>query len=190
MMIYIVGEGAFARELCSFVESGFSNFSTSQSVGLEDFYKLSERQKITNFVIAIGNNEYRKAAYEKSLVRSDCNLLIGTSLITSDADLGFGNVIMNNVTISNEAKLGDNCMVHGNTVIGHDCCIGDHVTLGANTFIGGHCTIGVGATIHPGVSIKNKIKVGDQATIGIGSSVIRAVKAGRVVFGNPATVIK
>ena len=190
MKIYIVGSGGFAKELTAFVQSGLSNFTSSETLDSVKFRIVAEREKITNFVIAIGDNAIREQVYNSMPFQSSCNLLLGTSLITDSAVLGVGNVIMNNVTIANNVTIGSNCVIHGNVVIGHDCKLGDNVFIGSNSFIGGNSYIESKATVYPGCTIKNKIKIGRSATVGIGSCVIRNVKSDKVVFGNPAKIIK
>lgn len=190
MTIYIIGSGGFARELAEFVNSGFSNFNDAIVLSSDEFKSIVNHKKITNFIVAIGDNNIRSQIYQTIPYPSECNLLLGSSLITKSADIGYGNVIMNNVTIANNVTIGSNCMIHGNTVVGHDCNIGNNVSIGANTFIGGNTSISSLVNIYPGVSIKNNINIEEAVTVGIGSCVIRSIKANRVVFGNPAKAIK
>lgn len=191
MKIKIVGTGRFAYEMQGFVQTGFTNFASSELVSIEDFDGADDKNcEFMNYVIAIGSTAERKLIISKLSTTSKCNLLVGNQLIAETAKIGSGNIIMNNITIANEAIVGNHCVLHGNVVIGHDVVIGNNVSIGANVFIGGGSVIEDDVTIHPGAMIRNYITIGYGATIGIGSVVVKSVKNEKVMFGNPAVVIK
>ncbi len=140
-------------------------------------------------IVAIGDNVTRKNV--AALTRHTfTNAIHPSSIISSRAVVGTGNMILHGTIIQAQARIGDHVIVNTGSSVDHDCVIGDYVHLAPGTVICGTVTIGEGAFIGAGAIIIPGRKVGAWATIGAGAVVIDDIPDFAVAVGNPARVIR
>lgn len=155
---------------------------------LKDIY----REGIKNAVIAIGDNNERKALYNE-LSEIGFNIPTvkhPTALIEDSAVLGDGNVICMGVKIGPLVNIGRNCILYTGAIIEHETTVGDDVFIAPGCNIAGRVSIKNGCFVGIGSTIKEKIIIGESAVIGAGAVVINDVLPYDTVAGIPAKSIK
>jgi len=143
--------------------------------------------------VAVDDNRFRKSLvkmlHEKRHVQP-VNAIHQEALISSRAEIGYGNFIDMAVKVGVGAKIGSHVVVQAGCIIGAEASIGDFVQIGAGSIINSGVTVEEEAFIGSGVTIVSGVTIGKGARVGAGSVVIGPVKAGETVFGNPAQSIK
>ena len=123
-------------------------------------------------------------------------------IIRENCQLGEAVSVWSNSVIDYGCRIGDRVKIHSNcylaqyTEIEDDAFLAPGVTI-ANDLYPGQATsaammsgplIGAGAQIGVNVTILPMVRIGPGALIGAGAVVVRDIPAGRVAYGNPATV--
>jgi len=143
------------------------------------------------YVIAVGNNTYRKRIAEEELSQTNFGTIIDSNAIVSKyAVIEHGCVVMPGATINVDAHIGKHCIINTNASVDHDCVLGDYVHVSPNASLAGNVQVGEGTHIGIGAIIIQGLKIGKWCTIGAGSAIIRDVPDGATVVGNPGRIIK
>jgi sugar O-acyltransferase (sialic acid O-acetyltransferase NeuD family) len=149
-------------------------------------------EKDQRFIVAVGNNLYRKELIEKfqSIGGINVNYISSRALVGRNVKIGsHGVVIMHHAIVGNGCEVGNGSIVYVNSSLGHESILHEFVLVSgqvcmSNTVIESYTMIGIGAVFKPGIT------VGTNCIIGVGSVVINNVPAGNIVAGNPARIIK
>lgn len=141
------------------------------------------------FLIAVGNNRFRKNIVTKNNFKYD-NAIHKTASISNFVKLGIGNVVMPSSVINADATIGNHCIINSNSVVEHDCFLEDFVHISPSAALAGNVFVGEGAQVGIGACVKQGIKIGRWSTIGAGSVIINDVPDYAVVVGNPGRLIK
>ncbi|HNT55148.1 MAG TPA: acetyltransferase [Anaerolineaceae bacterium] len=113
-----------------------------------------------------------------------------SAVISPQALLGPGVVILPQVTVAANARLGRHVMVLPNTVISHDDEIGDYTCIAGGVCVSGQVKVGQCCYLGSHAAIINGITIGERALVGIGSVVLHDVPGNTVVVGNPARFLR
>ncbi|MCU0324681.1 MAG: acetyltransferase [Spirosomaceae bacterium] len=143
----------------------------------------------TEAFVAIGNTKIKKKIVEMLNERRQVmpvNAIHDRSMVSEDAVIGHGNLIMANATVNPFAKVGNHTVIHSGAVIDADAQVEDFVTIGTGAMINTGAILEEGAFIGSGAVVVGGIKIGKNARVGAGSVVIADVAANSTVFGNPA----
>jgi sugar O-acyltransferase (sialic acid O-acetyltransferase NeuD family) len=143
----------------------------------------------TEAFVAIGNTKVKKKIVEILTERRHVmpvNAIHDRAIVSDDAIIGHGNLVMANATINPTAKIGNHCIVQSGAVVDTDAKVADFVTIASGAMINAGVEIADGAFIGSGAIIVTGIKVGKNARIGAGSVVIENIPDNTTVFGNPA----
>lgn len=144
------------------------------------------------FVIALGEPEYRKKLYEK--VKSDgfnfTTLIHPGVYISSSTKLGEGVIIQTNAVLTCNIEIGCNTLIQNTATVGHDTKIGRHCVVSANDVVAGHCNIGDCVYIGLNVPVRENISIGSDSIIGMGSVVLKDIPGNVIAMGNPARAMK
>ncbi len=145
-------------------------------------------QKTESFV-AISNIKVKKKIVEILNERRHVmpvNAIHDRSVVSENAVIGHGNLVMANATVNPFAKIGNHCIIQSGVVIDTDANVADYVTIASGAMINAGAELAEGAFIGSNAVIVTGIKVGKNARVGAGSVVIEDVPDNATVFGNPA----
>ncbi|GAB3687895.1 acetyltransferase [Spirosoma flavus] len=114
------------------------------------------------------------------------NAIHDTSIVSTLASIGHGNLIAARAVVNPYAEIGQHCIIQSGAVIESQAKLGDYVQIGTGSLINSGATVEEGAFVGAGAIIVAGITIGKNARVGAGSVVIENVAAGATVFGNPA----
>lgn len=204
MAIVIVGSGdharvvlealrASGREAAGFVEPTTGRSRGEFVSGLPVLGSLSDPSWIESagaeaFVVAIGDNGVRRAAFEhcRALGLRALPVVHPSATVLGRAEVGPGSQVCAGAVIGLDARLGSNVIVNTLASIDHDCMVGDHVFIAPGVHVAGRVAVGDGARIGIGAVVREGIHVGDWAMVAAGAAVVRDVEPHQRVAGVPA----
>lgn len=142
-----------------------------------------------DYFIATGDNKVRYENFKKIFEKTNkipVNCVDKSSKISSNVEIGFGNLIMPNTFININSKIGNCTIINTGSIVEHDCFIDDFVQISPNATLCGYVKcgkfsfIGAGSTIIPNINIKENV------IVGAGSVVIRDLDSNTTNVGVPA----
>lgn len=176
--LIIIGSGGCASEVigiakrCGFYSRIIGIIEDSQEIFLTNSkkYKLDLKYlgplhlyKNCNdyeYILAIGNNQYRSRAVETLKVDFNCypSIVDVNVLVDETASIGFGNIISSFSVLGANTKVEDFNILTAYSFVSHDSAIGSYnflSTFGAagHTKVGNFNFCGIRSTLIPGVSI-------------------------------------
>jgi sugar O-acyltransferase (sialic acid O-acetyltransferase NeuD family) len=199
--LIIVGTGAAAAEITSLIED--THYGSSYGVEIKGYLCLDDRwvkkykykkpylgtadtyspREDDFFIIAIGNNSFRKENADTLLAKGGkiISLIHSTCVIADSAEIGIGNIINPFSLIGPCAKVGDFNIVSSQSFISHDCIVGNFnflstAGLAGRIEIGNENFFGIRSTVLP------DIKIGNRNTIQAGMIVDRNIGDDTTVF--------
>ena len=138
-------------------------------------------------VVSIGNNEIRKQIVQK--LNCDFGTVIHpSSIISPEAKIGGGSVVMQGAIVQSGARVGKHCILNTGASVDHECVIDDFVHISPKATLCGNVRIGEGAWIGAAAVVIPGVKIGKWAVIGAGSVVVDDIPDGVVAFGNPCRI--
>jgi sugar O-acyltransferase (sialic acid O-acetyltransferase NeuD family) len=199
--LVIVGTGAVAAETTSFIED--YQYGSSYNVRIRGYldinshnmlkyeYKSPYLGKVEDyeletddyFIIAIGNNGYRKEHADKILQKGGTfiNLIHQTCIIANTAKIGIGNIIYPYSIIGPKAQLGDFNLLTSRSSISHDCSVGNF-NFFAIASVSGNVSIGHENNFYTQSAVIPKIRIGNRNTIQSGMIVDKDISDDTTVF--------
>jgi sugar O-acyltransferase (sialic acid O-acetyltransferase NeuD family) len=198
--IFLYGASGHAKVICEILEaqhhapSGFIDDNPALTSILEyQVYNTLEKAELTaedQFIISIGNNRIRKAIAAKLNAVKFANAIHPAAVISPRSSLGFGTVVMSNVSVNVHSTIGSHVILNTNCSIDHDCKIGDFVHISPNVALAGNVQVEEGTQIGIGACVKQNIRIGKWVMVGAGAVIIQDIPDYAVVVGNPGRVIK
>ena len=148
---------------------------------------IENEKKISEVIIAIGNNKIREKNYKALKKKFKFATLIHTkSHCAYGVKIGDGTVVMPGILINTDSIVGNNCIINSHSSIDHDCLIGDHTHICPGVILGGNVRIGKNCWIGLGTKIIQNCNIGDNVFVAAGSVVIKDIKSNSFVKGIPA----
>ncbi len=147
-------------------------------------------EKLSPFIISIGNNKIRKTIAERLAHAEFISAIHPSAMISPSVKIGVGTVVMQGAIIQADAKIGMHCIVNTGATVDHECMIEDFVHISPNVSLCGNVHVGEGTQIGVGSSVIPDIKIGRWSMIGAGSVVVNDIPDGVLAYGNPCRVIK
>jgi acetyltransferase EpsM len=135
---------------------------------------ISEELLALPLIISIGNNKIRHNLYKKFKLNLALPLIHPSAVVSKQAKIGKGTVVMPNAVINADTSIGENCIINTGAVIEHDCVIENAVHISPNAALAGHVNVGQGT--HVG--------------IGAGAVVTKSLPNNCTALGIPARPIK
>lgn len=201
----IIGAGGMAAEACSYIKdihtqngemyeiTGFLDSDKSTFTSKADKYGFSgeflgdplshEFSKSNRYICAIGSPEFRERLIK---VASDFlqyfpNLIHPTSVVSENAQIGFGNFISPFCVIGPNVSIENLNAITSYSFLSHDCKVGScnffsTAGLAGNSIVGNANFFGIRSTILPGV------KVGNNNIIQAGMHIDKDVEDNATVF--------
>ena len=179
--LIIIGSGAVAAEITSFIENPLYGDSYGVEIkgylcindifvkkyeykkpylGTIDSYSPKEDDY---FIIAIGDNTYRKENADKIIAKGGklINLIHSTCIIANTAKLGIGNIINPFSMVGPIVEIGDFNIITSQSFISHDCKVGNFnffstVGLCGHVVVGNENIFNIKSTVIPHINIGNK----------------------------------
>lgn len=147
------------------------------------------------FVNGIGNskNFFQKEtiiARTRIPLNRFISLIHPTASVSKMAKLGFGSVILQQVTVASNVSIGNHVIILPNSIISHDVSIGDYSCIAAGVSVSGGVNVGKACYLGTNSSIIDNVTIHDYVLVGMGSVVLNNVSSKTVVVGIPAKVLK
>jgi UDP-perosamine 4-acetyltransferase len=154
----------------------------------DDLPFLTERELLTTFCVAIGNNGVRQEITTKLTESglSTATLVSEAAIVSKSASIGDGCQLMPGSVVTAATTVGEGTIVNTNASIDHDNRIGRFVHVAPGVAIGGDVTIGDRTFVGLGARVLPGLTLGSDVIVGAGAVVIRDVPDGVTVMGVPA----
>tara|TARA_B110000046_G_scaffold172321_1_gene193977 strand:- start:383 stop:1060 length:678 start_codon:yes stop_codon:yes gene_type:complete len=103
-----------------------------------------------------------------------------SAVVSSNANLEEGAMVLSNSVIEPYARVGFNSLVWSNCTIAHHSEVGDHCWVASNSVLSGQAKVNDYSFIGVGCVIVNEVVVGDGNIIGAGSLITKNTKHNEV----------
>jgi sugar O-acyltransferase (sialic acid O-acetyltransferase NeuD family) len=154
---------------------------------------LFDFQDEINVVIAIGNPQMRRQAFEKFSHKKNILFpsIIASNVKYSDTVLmGKGCIICFSSILTVNITLGDFVLINLDCTVSHDVFVNDFATLYSSVNVSGNVSIGTESEIGTGTNIIQNKSIGDNVIIGAGSVIVKDIPSNCVAVWIPAKPIK
>jgi len=139
--------------------------------------------------IAIGDNQKRKAEFDRLSGSNIISIISGKSHLGINSTIGRGCFIGNYSHIGPLSSIGDDTVINNGAVVDHEVEVGPHCHIGPNATISGRSRLGSCVFIGVGATVIDGITICDDVTVGAGSTVIRDITESGTYAGSPAVKI-
>lgn len=143
---------------------------------------------IGEFIVAIGDNRAREAAFASCLARGldPTEMVHPTAIVLGGAHIGAGSQVCAGAVVGVDARIGTDVIINTLASVDHDAELGDHSFVAPGAHLGGSVVVGEGAWVGLGAAVREGLRIGARATVAAGAVVIRDVPVGGRVAGVPA----
>lgn len=98
-------------------------------------------------------------------------IISNNSLVSKNAKIGNGTIVMNFCIVNYDAQIGENSIINNKALIEHDVKIGSNCHISTSVTINGNCKIGNNTFIGSGVIVNNGVKIGNNCLVGSGLTI-------------------
>ncbi len=152
-------------------------------------YMASDVRVVGPMIISIGSCRVRKLIAERYNHLQFAEAIHPSAVISPNATIGEGTVIMPAVVINSDARIGKHCIINTNASVDHECHIGDFVHIAPGATLSGCVEVGECSWIGVGACVRQGIYIGKSCMIGAGSVVVKDIPDNVIAYGNPARII-
>lgn len=140
----------------------------------------------------VGNSTVRNKVYNKfkDVGFHMITMIHKRSIVSPNATLEDGVVVMPGVVINTGAYIKENVIINSNAVVEHDAFIGEGSHIAPGCTISGGVKIGKNVLIGVGSSVIQSKVVGDNTVIGAGTVVNKDVPKEVIAVGNPVRIVR
>ena len=103
--------------------------------------------------VAIGDNAARKREIEALKGYLLDTLIHSKAVVSPDAEIGAGTVIMAGAVVQAHAKIGIGCIINSGATVDHHCILEDYVHIAPGAHLCGNVHVGEGTLVGVGVGI-------------------------------------
>lgn len=156
-------------------------------VGIEaDFNKYLADDAV--FFVSIGNCAIRKRIQEEieDVGGKIVTLIHPESIISKDAEVEVGTVVMAGAVINAGTHIGRGVIVNTSSSIDHDCVIENYSHIAVGSHICGTVKIGENCWIGAGALVSNNVSICRGCRIGAGAVVVKDIEDTGTYVGIPA----
>jgi acetyltransferase EpsM len=160
---------------------------------LGDCSKLVEQGYFfINTIFRIDGQQQRIDLFEGFNIPDDklATFIHPLSYIAPNVKLGYGTVVMPNVSISSGTTFEKGCLIMVGATIGHDNKIGRYCHFAAQSCVGAYTSIGDGVHIGLNATTRENLTIGNNATLGMGSVLTKNIGPNEIWVGNPAKLLR
>lgn len=157
----------------------------------DDAFLSTERAQEFQYLITVG--AAKLSAVRAGLFAKLCNLnlrpaivVAATAIISHDAGIGAGTIIMHRAVVNGGAVVGANCILNTGSITEHDARVGDHVHISTGAIVNGGVKVGAGAMIGSGAVVVQNVTIGADVMVGAGAVVNRDILSAGTWAGVPA----
>ena len=173
-------------------ETTINDYPVLGGIGNLDWEKLP---KDYYFIYAMSNikQAYERYKFLQKLnipIERFCNVIHPTAVVSNQAKLGRGVVLMPFTLVSPNAIIGNHSQMYAQSFIGHDSELKEMIFVANNASIGGRIIVHNGVHIGSNSTILERLVIGEFSIIGLASNVLTNVSDFDVFVGNPAKRIK
>jgi len=167
-------------------------FCGARVLGNFDMLPALRQEGLEHAVIAFGNCQGRIKFAQKALSHgfSLPNLIHPSAIISPDASVGHGAIMMPGTIINAGTRIGTNIILNTAASIDHDCTIGDGVHIGPGARLSGLVTVGTASWIGIGSIIRESVHIGSNVLLGAASLALKDIPDNVVAYGSPAKIIR
>jgi sugar O-acyltransferase (sialic acid O-acetyltransferase NeuD family) len=201
--LVIVGSGDHARVIREALVAsgddpdGFVNLqpgTESTAPGLEvvgdlvDDLAWMTRLTEARFVVAIGRNDVREAAFRQAIALGlePLTVIHPAATLLGGCVVGPGSQVCARAVIGVDARIGANVIINTAASVDHDDVVDDHASVGPGAHLAGRVSVGAGTHIGLGASVREGTTIGAWSLVASGAAVVRDVGDGARVAGVPA----
>ncbi|MCU0848893.1 MAG: NeuD/PglB/VioB family sugar acetyltransferase [Spirochaetes bacterium] len=148
--------------------------------------KEIELKSLDMVFIAIGDNQKRKAEFERLSDLNIISIISGKSHLGKNSAIGRGCFIGNYSHIGPSSSIGDDTVINNGAVVDHEVEVGPHCHIGPNATISGRSRLGSCVFIGVGATVIDGITICDNAMVGMESTVIMNIVASGIYTDSPA----
>lgn len=205
--VIIVGSGAVAAEITSFIGDHNKNIAPKDKLYIEgyldfdeniekywrryglkkpvisDIYSYKIRTDEDNFIIAVADIPFRLKMIEYliSAKASITNFIHYSSIVGNNIEIGTGNIIYPNCVIGPSASIGNYNFITSYSFISHDCKIGNN-NFFATAGVCGHVRVGNNNSFGIRSTVLPHVSIGSENTIQAGMIVDKNLNDGTTVY--------
>jgi sugar O-acyltransferase (sialic acid O-acetyltransferase NeuD family) len=183
----------FSWEVLGYVDDKLSK--TNKKIDNLNVFSIKNCPKGKNIFATTGISDpkVRKKIYNEEIINKNyklTNLIHPSVEVPKCLNIGFGNIIFNNVHISFDISIADFSIISNFCDLGHNLKVKNFFTLMPSSTIGGKCEIGANTFIASGVNIHQNLTIGNNCMIGIGSTVTSNIQSNFSLINYPRQVLQ
>ena len=199
--IVLIGGGGHCKSVIEVIESS-KEYKIAGIVDVEDKEVLGypylgsddDLEKLVKeyscFHLTIGHMKspslrIKLAEKVKSLGGIFPNIIAGSASVSSYAELGEGNVFMQQVIVNADVKIGSFNIINTKSLIEHDSEIGDFNHVSTNVVLNGTCKLGSRNLIGSSTVFYNNVSIENDTLISAGSLIAKSIKEPGIYIAKP-----
>ena len=142
----------------------------------------------TTFVVALGSNRGRQAAFDacRRLGWQPATIVHPTAILLGGSHIGEGSQVCAAAVIGVAAEVGVDVIVNTAATIDHDGRVRDHAFIGPGAHLAGRVTVEEGAHVGIGAIVREGCTIGAWSYVAAGAVVVSDVPSRTRVAGIPA----
>ncbi len=165
--------------------------------GIEGFLRwkenLKENKKIASLVAIGGTKGYLRLEIQRFLESHHIittTVIHPTAFVAANVTISAGSQLLAKSAVCSDVTIGEACIINTSSSVDHETILGKGVHIAPGVTICGCVRIGDFSFIGSGAVILPRIKIGTNVIVGAGSVVTHDVPNNKVVYGNPAKIIR
>ncbi len=157
-------------------------------------WAAEHRSNETACLVAIGGARGRARMEIQSFLAANgikpATAIHPTAYVASNAVIAAGSQILAHSTVCANTLLGEACIINTGATVDHECMLGKGVHVAPGAILAGCVKVGDFSLIGPGAVVLPRLAIGTNSIVGAGAVVTREVPDNKVVYGNPARIIR